>query len=87
MLYRLYTLLGTGSLPVVYLLAPPANLIGGRFFYRLYERLARYSLPINGPLDDGGKRIWLHAASVGEIQVAGNIIAELERHGMFQFFQ
>ena len=85
-LYRLYTLLGIGCLPVVYLLAPWANLLGGRFFHRLNERLARYPLPINGPLDDTGKRIWLHAASVGEIQVAGNIIAELERHGMSQFF-
>lgn len=86
MLYRLYTLLGTGCLPVVYLLAPLANLVGGRFFYRLDERLARYPLPISGPPAGGGKRIWLHAASVGEIQVAGNIIAELERHGISQVF-
>ncbi len=86
MLYRLYTLLGTGCLPVVYLLAPLANLVGGRFFYRLNERLARYPLPVSGPPAGGGKRIWLHAASVGEIQVAANIIAELELHGLSRFF-
>jgi len=71
---------------VVYLSAPLANLLGGRFFHRLDERLARYPLPISGALNDKGKRIWLHAASVGEIQVAGNIIAELEGHGISQFF-
>jgi len=85
-LYRLYTLLGTGCLPVVYLLAPLANLVGGRFFHRLNERLARYPLPVSGPPVDAGKRIWLHAASVGEIQVAANIIAELELHGLSRFF-
>ena len=85
-LYRLYTLLGTGILPVVYLLAPPANLIGGRFFYRLNERLARYPLAINDSTGRVGKRIWLHAASVGELQVAGNIIAELARRGTYRFF-
>ncbi len=85
-LYRFYTLLGTGCLVVVYLMLPLLQLIGGRFFYRLNERLARYPLPINDPSADKGKRIWLHAASVGEIQVAGNIITELERQGTAHFF-
>lgn len=35
---------------------------------------------------DGQKRIWLHAASVGEVQVAENLIAELEHLGQYRFF-
>lgn len=86
MMYRLYTLLGAASLPVVYLLALPAHLIGGRFFYRFNERLARYSLPIQGRSGDVEAHIWVHAASVGEIQVAANIIDELECQGRYRFF-
>jgi len=60
-------------------------MIGGRFAYGLRERFGRYPLPRSAPVFEK-KRIWLHAASVGEVQVAGNLIAELKEQGDFCFF-
>ena len=71
------------------LLAPVARKIDAGFCYHFDERLARYPLPVSDPAGNRKKRkkrIWLHIASVGEIQVAENLINELACRGEFQFF-
>jgi len=84
-LYRLYTFFGTCCFLLFYPLSPLVKKIGGRFAYGLDERLGQYHGSASDPFVEK-KRIWLHAASVGEVQVAENLITELNRHGDFYFF-
>jgi 3-deoxy-D-manno-octulosonic-acid transferase len=83
----LYTIFGTVVFGFLQLLAPVASRMGGRFFYRLDERFGHYVSTIQAlPTDAGLQRIWIHAASVGEVLAAVNLIAELEREGSYRFF-
>ncbi len=79
-LYQAYRLFGAGGYFLLLFLAPLLRAAGGRFGAGLDQRLARY--PGQGI---GSPCIWLHAASVGEVQAARILIGELAaRHGRFR---
>ena len=84
-LYRFYVILGTACFLLFRPLKPLVRLVGGRFGYGLDERFGHYPIsePVSAPEP---KRIWIHAASVGEVQAAANLIAELQEQGEFRFF-
>ena len=69
MLRQLYTGLGTGAYPLLVLLRPLIEAMGGRFAYGFSQRLGRYDgkEPV---VRASGQTIWLHASSVGEVQAA-----------------
>ena len=84
-LYRFYAIVGTVFFVLFRPFAPLAHVLGPRFAYGLAERMGRYQN--SGRTYPGvGKRIWLHAASVGEVQAAVNLIDELEGQGEQHFF-
>ena len=78
MLHRLYSGLGAGAYPLLLLLRPLVEAVGGRFAYGFSQRLGRY--PDQGRADRSDCRtLWLHASSVGEVQAALVLVAELLR--------
>ena len=85
MLYHFYTIFGTVVFLFFQLFAPLGRLVGGQFGYRLDERFGHY-VPSEELLPSELKRIWIHAASVGEVQAAVNLIAELEEQEPYRFF-
>lgn len=85
MLYRFYTLFGTACCFLILPFLPLIQRLGGRIGYGLAERFGRYQAK-GFESRDGNTRIWVHAASVGEVQVAINLIAELEQQGGVLFF-
>ena len=66
--HRLYSGLGTGLYPVLMLLRPLLERIGGRLGYGFSQRLGQY--PDGDAAMDGSPTVWLHASSVGEVQAA-----------------
>ncbi len=84
-LYRFYTIFGTACCFFLRVLIPLLRNRGGRLGYNLDERFGYYQLK-KTYFSSGAARIWIHAASVGEIQVAVNLIDELERRGQNRFF-
>lgn len=66
--HRLYSGLGTGLYPVLMLLRPLLERIGGRLGYGFSQRLGHY--PDGDAAMDGSPTVWLHASSVGEVQAA-----------------
>jgi len=66
--HRLYCGLGTGLYPVLMLLRPLLERIGGRLGYGFSQRLGQYP---DGSLGaESSPTVWLHASSVGEVQAA-----------------
>ncbi len=84
-LYRFYAIVGTVIFVLFRPFAPLVHVLGPRFAYGLAERMGRYQNSARTYLG-AGKRIWLHAASVGEVQAAVNLIGELEGQGEQHFF-
>jgi len=85
-LYFIYSLLGTACLPLCFLAALISRLSGNTIFRGFSKRLFLRRPRI---IDDDTTRattIWLHAASVGEVQVAEKLIRELEQTGNNRFF-
>ena len=83
MLYRGYRILGTGGYFLLASLAPLLRALGGRYGYGLDQRLGRY--PDAAGSGSAVARVWLHAASVGEVQAARILIGELTaRYGRFR---
>ena len=69
MLHQLYSGLGAGGYLLLSFLRPLVEAVGGRFAYGFSQRLGRY--PRQGLADRfGGKTLWVHASSVGEVQAA-----------------
>lgn len=81
MLYLLYQLIGT----VGYFLFRPVALLVTEFRSRdglgLRQRLGRFAPPCRLKKNDGVPRVWIHAASVGEVAAAGVLIRELTSRG------
>lgn len=69
MLHQLYSGLGAGLYPLLVLLRPLIEAIGGRFAYGIGQRLGRYP-EIASVARPGVRTVWLHASSVGEVQAA-----------------
>jgi len=72
-LYSLYRLTGVAVHCLLIIVAPVLDLVAPGL--AIYSRLGRYS----GGHFSGGVRIWIHAASVGEVQAARALI-----HGLLQ---
>lgn len=85
LLYHFYTIFGTVGFWFFQLFAPLVRLVGGRLEYRVDERFGHY-LPSEQELPSEVKRIWIHAASVGEVKAAVNLIAALEGQEPYRFF-
>lgn len=51
----------------------------GGYANRFADRFGRYPKEIRARLADGTPRVWVHAVSVGEVAVAGQLMAELRR--------
>ena len=51
----------------------------GGYANRFADRFGRYPRAIRERLADGTARIWVHAVSVGEVAVAGQLMAEMRR--------
>jgi len=84
-LYQFYAIVGTVFFIFFRPLAPLVRVFGPRFAYGLAARMGRYQNSTeNRP--GGEKRIWFHAASVGEVQAAVKLIEELEGQGDRHFF-
>ena len=69
MLHQLYSGLGTGVYLLLLLLRPLVEAFGGRFAYGFSQRLGRYPRQVL-PDRSGSQTLWVHAASVGEVQAA-----------------
>jgi 3-deoxy-D-manno-octulosonic-acid transferase len=69
LLHQLYSGLGAGVYPLLQLLRPLIEPIGGRIAHGLSQRLGDYTGQAFAPRP-GYRTIWLHAASVGEVQAA-----------------
>lgn len=76
LLYQSYTVLGISCYIVARLLFPLARLLPSRLSYGLAERLGLYS---EGTFtqQQNRKTVWLHAASVGEVQAAIILVSTL----------
>ena len=82
MLYHGYKIFGTASYFLLLFTAPLIRVLGGRYGFGLDQRLGRYPGQADGKITPC---VWLHAASVGEVQAAGILIRELTvRHGRFR---
>ena len=75
-LLLLYSAVGTVLHLTLVLFRPLVELLGGRWAYGLAERLGRYPQVATGP---GERVLWLHAASVGEVQAALVLLDDLTR--------
>lgn len=86
LLYLIYRSVGI----VLYLLSFPFVLFAGRFQGDFPDGLSRrYGIGFQVPATkrEGSAGIWIHAASVGEVQAAGILINELlSRGGKYDFF-
>lgn len=51
----------------------------GGYANRFADRFGIYPEAIRARLGDGRKRVWVHAVSVGEVAVAGQLMAEMRR--------
>ncbi|MGN0886698.1 MAG: 3-deoxy-D-manno-octulosonic acid transferase [Candidatus Spyradenecus sp.] len=51
----------------------------GGYVNRFADRFGIYPEAIRARLGDGRKRVWVHAVSVGEVAVAGQLMAEMRR--------
>ncbi len=51
----------------------------GGYANRFADRFGRYPKEIKDRLSDGTERIWVHAVSVGEVAVAGQLMAEMRK--------
>lgn len=51
----------------------------GGYVNRFADRFGHYPEAIRARLTDGRKRVWVHAVSVGEVAVAGQLMAEMRR--------
>ena len=69
MLHQLYSGLGAGVYPLLQLFRPLIEPTGGRVAYGLSQRLGIYPEQALSPRP-GCRTLWLHAASVGEVQAA-----------------
>jgi len=72
--YFLYTLAGTSLFLLLFPLFLLYSRLTGKHRYGLDQRLGRYSGIADLP--KGSPRIWIHAASVGEVRVAEAVIDE-----------
>lgn len=70
MLHQLYSGLGAGVYPVLRLLRPLIEPIGGRVAHGWSQRLGMYPGLTFTPRRPECRTLWLHAASVGEVQAA-----------------
>ena len=86
MLYSIYTLLGTSCLPICFLVALANRFSGNTIFRDFGKRLFLWLPQITAYDTTRITTIWLHAASVGEVQVAEKLIRELEQTGNRRFF-
>jgi len=68
--------LGRGAYPFLVLLRPLIEAVGGRFAYGISQRLGRYT-GREAMARSGGRTVWLHASSVGEVQAAIILIGAL----------
>ena len=78
MTYFLYNLLLTVALALALPLTPLVFLFGRRFSDGLTQRLGLYSRTIVHALS-GARSIWIHAASVGEVEAAARLSREFRR--------
>ncbi|MDH4319834.1 MAG: hypothetical protein OEV64_15740, partial [Desulfobulbaceae bacterium] len=76
MLYGVYGALSTLIFALLYPLLLGMTLVGRMSRQGLGQRTARYS-PSISPSAEGKRKIWLHAASVGEIQAVKALLDEL----------
>lgn len=78
MLRLLYSTLGRGLYLSLLFFRPLLERFGGRYAYKLGERLGRYTY---SPPDDSAQRrtVWIHASSVGEVQAALLLAAALHQ--------
>lgn len=79
MQYFVYNVLSTLALIFALPLLPLLFLLGGRFRAGLAQRFGFYPPAVLRALA-GGRPIWLHAASVGEVSAAARLSAELKRN-------
>ncbi len=86
MLYSIYTSLGTACLPFFFLAALANRFSGKTIFKGIDQRLVQWPPCTPAPEAVQAPTIWLHAASVGEVQVAEKLIRELEQSGEKRFF-
>ena len=79
MKWALYNLL----FAIAYVLLVPKFLVRmckrGGYANRFADRFGRYPRALLAQLQDGTERVWVHAVSVGEVAVAGQLMAELRR--------
>lgn len=68
---------------IAYVLMMPKFLLRmakrGGYANRFADRFGRYPKDIRDRLTDGTPRVWIHAVSVGEVAVAGQLMDELRR--------
>ncbi len=68
---------------IAYVLMMPKFLIRmcrrGGYANRFADRFGRYPKDIKARLTDGTPRLWVHAVSVGEVAVAGQLMAEMRK--------
>lgn len=78
MAYFVYNFLLTVALALALPLTPLVFLLGGRFSNGLWQRLGFYPRRVTKALR-GGRVIWIHAASVGEVDAASRLSHEFRR--------
>lgn len=75
---------------VAYVLMMPKFLLRmarrGGYANRFADRFGRYPKAVRDRLADGTPRVWVHAVSVGEVAVAGQLMDELRRQRPGQAF-
>lgn len=79
MLHQIYSAAGIAGYWLLKLLQPLLTAWGGRLAYGLEQRLGQYPAIVHR--DERQPTIWIHAASVGEVQAAGILIDALNRTG------
>jgi 3-deoxy-D-manno-octulosonic-acid transferase len=78
LLHQLYSGLGASIYPLLLLLQPLFEALGGRIALGFAQRLGRYPQPV--PAERPGcLTVWIHASSVGEVQAAIVLVTELVR--------
>lgn len=70
MLHLLYRTLGYAVYALLVLLLPFSRLLGGRYGYKVEQRLGRHSLREKNAGEIQQPLLWIHASSVGEVQAA-----------------
>jgi len=76
LLFFLYRVIGTVFLFLLFLFIPPVSLVRPGLGRSLRQRIGNFRADIS-PRENGPATIWIHAASVGEVQAVRVLINEL----------